>query len=156
MKKRLIILLAIIILLFGALVALVLIGVRLGGGNPFTPEQPTYDYNAFVEQSRQIKGAENVNTIDESPNDILSVQPKRISIGEDQLDVFEFSSANDAASEAKKVSSDGSQIDGYGSIDWGESPHFYRKGKIIVFYVGDNSQTLEVLRQVFGAQFAGK
>ena len=40
-------------------------------------------------------------------------------------------------------------------VDWMATPHFYRRGSLIVLYVGDDVATLQLLRDVAGPQFAG-
>ncbi len=41
-------------------------------------------------------------------------------------------------------------------IEWIAPPHFFRKERVIVIYVGSDASTLALLKQVLGAQFAGK
>jgi hypothetical protein len=40
-------------------------------------------------------------------------------------------------------------------IDWSGTPHFYRRERLIVLYVGDDVATQELLRAVLGSPFAG-
>jgi hypothetical protein len=41
-------------------------------------------------------------------------------------------------------------------VSWMATPHFFKKGRILVLYVGDNTETLGLLESVLGAQFAGR
>lgn len=43
----------------------------------------------------------------------------------------------------------------YADIDWASLPHFFKKGNIIVLYVGENSAIIEALEEILGKQFAG-
>ena len=40
-------------------------------------------------------------------------------------------------------------------IEWVSKPHFYKKGSIIVNYVGEDEKILDDLKDIFGTQFAG-
>lgn len=74
--------------------------------------------------------------------------------GED-VQVFQYRSAAQAASQAAAVSADGGTV-GTAKIQWAGAPHFYRTGKLLVLYVGEDRRVLKVLQAVLGAQFAGK
>ena len=71
------------------------------------------------------------------------------------VQVFEFSSAAAAADLAAQVSPDGSSV-GTTMIMWVEPPHYFLSGRLIVLYVGDNSDILVRLAQALGPQFAGR
>ncbi|GMR10225.1 MAG: hypothetical protein BMS9Abin28_1046 [Anaerolineae bacterium] len=72
-----------------------------------------------------------------------------------EIQVFEFSSEGDAMSAAETISPDGSSI-GTTMISWVEPPHFYKSGKLIVLYVGEEDAVVEVLEDVLGPQIAGR
>ena len=79
------------------------------------------------------------------------------------IQVYEFANAEDMEAEASGVSPDGSIItkewgDGKGSakhIEWIDTPHFYKAGRIIVTYIGNNCSMISLLENAFGKQFAG-
>jgi len=41
------------------------------------------------------------------------------------------------------------------NISWVSLPHFYKKGTLIINYVGEDVQILEFLNKNYGAEFAG-
>ncbi len=41
-------------------------------------------------------------------------------------------------------------------VGWVAPPHFYKKEKLIVLYVGDDNNVLDILEGVLGTQFAGR
>jgi hypothetical protein len=45
---------------------------------------------------------------------------------------------------------------GSASISYASIPHYFKKGKIIVQYVGENEEILKSLEQIMGNQFAGR
>lgn len=74
--------------------------------------------------------------------------------------VFEFPDDRAADRAAGNVSPDGYNIstaDGHGlsHIEWIAPPNFYKKGRLIVLYVGDDSSLIKVLRGVLGPEVAG-
>ena len=77
-----------------------------------------------------------------------------VNFNEDGVQVFEYDSAETMESDAVLVDADGGTI-GTSMVSWMATPHFYKKGRILVLYVGDNAETLEVLEGVLGPQFAG-
>lgn len=40
-------------------------------------------------------------------------------------------------------------------IEWPKNPHFYKKGKIIVQYIGEDKEIVTDLDKIMGKQFAG-
>lgn len=79
----------------------------------------------------------------------------RILLVEDQaIQVFQY--ANDATveAEAQRVDPTGMTV-GSSKISWMAPPHFYRRDKLIVLYVGNDSQVKSLLESVLGPQFAG-
>ena len=78
-----------------------------------------------------------------------------ISVDGSEVQVFEFAIEQDAQSAADTISADGSSI-GTSMISWVEAPHFYKSGKIIVLYVGEEDAVVDALEVVLGSQFAGR
>lgn len=74
--------------------------------------------------------------------------------GED-VQVFQYSNAAAMDAQAALVSLDGSAV-GTTKLHWVGAPHFYKKGKLLVLYVGDHDKVLKALEAVLGPQFAGK
>ncbi len=81
-----------------------------------------------------------------------------------RVETFEFASAEAADAAAEGVSATGSSISrvdsetGMGvasSILWYVPPHFYKAGKLIVLYVGCDSDVIDALQETMGPQFAG-
>ena len=84
----------------------------------------------------------------------FSVGAHVINVNGEGVQVFAYAQARKGNHEAKRVSSDGLTI---GSIKpyWMATPHFFKTGKLIVLYVGDNQSVLRVLQSVLGNQCAG-
>jgi hypothetical protein len=85
----------------------------------------------------------------------FSVKGQIITVGDEQVQVFEYASTKTAEREASGVSGTGSSV-GMSMPLWIAPPHFYKNGRLIVLYVGDNSAVLKALERTLGPQFAGK
>lgn len=73
----------------------------------------------------------------------------------ENVQVFRYPSARAAESEAKKVDADGTGA-GTSTAMWVGPPHFFRKGRLVVLFVGADEGVLNALTSVLGPQFAGR
>ena len=87
--------------------------------------------------------------------DFFSVTGQVFKVNGEDVQVFEYSNQVTAEAEAAVVSADGSSI-GTSLPFWVAPPHFYKTGRIIVLYIGENTEVIDVLVSVLGAQFAGR
>lgn len=85
----------------------------------------------------------------------FSVEGMMIKVRGEDVQVFQYSSAAAADAQAALVSLDGSAV-GTTKLHWIGPPHFYKQGKLLVLYVGDNDEVLKALEATLGRQFAGK
>lgn len=111
------------------------------------------DRSALIEAFRGA-GAE-VEVGDKIDQLFFSVEGQIIRLNGEDVQVFEYETAEIMESDSAQVAPDGGSI-GTSMVTWVASPHFYRAGRIIVLYVGDNQSTIELLEGVLGAQFAGR
>lgn len=95
-----------------------------------------------------------VEPVEEIADSMFSVPSKVISVNGEHVQIFEFQSTSEAQVASLTVSQDGTQI-GNNSVRWTNTPHFYTNGKIIVLYVGQNSDVIILLESLLGKQFAG-
>ena len=85
----------------------------------------------------------------------FSVNGKAIKVNGEDAQVFEYQDNASAEKEAALISADGGSI-GTSSPFWVAPPHFYKAGKIIVLYVGENTEVISLLEKALGTQFAGR
>ncbi len=78
-----------------------------------------------------------------------------IKVSGEDVQVFQYFHAAAADAQAALVSPDGSAV-GTSKLHWVGPPHFYKKEKLLVLYVGDNDKVLKTLEAVLDRQFAGK
>jgi hypothetical protein len=121
------------------------------GGQPASAQG--YGTAEFVEELRE-KGAE-VETGEEVEQAFFSVIGTSVNLNGESLQMFEYDSAETMESDAVLVDADGGSI-GTSMVTWVATPHFYKKGRILVLYIGDNVETIELLESVLGPQFAGR
>lgn len=92
----------------------------------------------------------------------FTVPIQSLQVNGDEVQLYLYPDAAAAQIEADRVSPDGftfgpAAADAAASvtIDWLDTPHFFRQDQVIVLYVGDDLLTLDYLETVLGAQFAG-
>jgi hypothetical protein len=113
-------------------------------------------YQAFISQLR-AKGA-TVIEVGSGGQLPLSGTGYRMKVNGEQVEVYTYGSAEDANTDAARISSDGTTITGGTVInyDWVAPPHFYKQDRLIVFYDGSNDEIIQLLQEVLGPQFAGE
>jgi hypothetical protein len=85
----------------------------------------------------------------------LSVQGQAVKVNGQDVQVFLYDNAPALEAEAAKIAPDASTI-GTNMPSWMSDPHFYKLGRMLVLYVGQDPTVIEQLNRVLGPQFAGK
>jgi hypothetical protein len=118
-----------------------------------TPNAEVEELVDLVE-ALQAEGAQ-VELGDSIQQPFLSVPGQIVQVNGADVQVFEYASAEDMGLEASQVTEDGSPI-GTSTITWIAPPHFYRSGRLLVLYVGEDQAVIDLLESVIGPQFAGR
>ena len=132
-------------------------GEKLSGSNQ--PQQgkshagPVTDYASLIAHLRAPGASVKPGGDVEQP--FFSVKGKMIEVQGEGVQVFQYLSAAAADGQAALVSPSGSTI-GTTKVHWMGPPHFYKKGKLLVLYVGDDDKLLTALEAALGRQFAGQ
>lgn len=110
------------------------------------------DYAGFVKSLR----AEKISVKQEGEVDqpFFSVKGRVIRLYGEHVQVFEYRSAAAAGAQAALVSPDGRTV-GTTKPLWLGTPHFYKRERLIVLYLGDNPKVLKALETRLGPPFAG-
>ncbi len=114
---------------------------------------PVTDYVSLFDNLRAAGAT--VEPAGDISQPFFSVKGNAITVNGENVQVFEYADAATADTEAALVSPDGSSV-GTTMISWVAAPHFYKTGRLIVLYVGDDTAVINVLEDVLGAQFAGR
>lgn len=123
----------------------------------------------FVKELKSKKyTVENVEDIVDRRHSLFSGNHKSIKAANVGLEVYEFNNEQEAINEAGKISEDGFSVtspsfedkDGnkpyyVAYLDWGDNPHFYLSGNLIVIYSGTNLKVQYDLNRILGSQIAG-
>jgi hypothetical protein len=101
------------------------------------------------------KAKVNFNIIENNEKDpFFSVPPKAINIRGEYILIYEYSTNEEMEKDASAIHPDGNI--GNASISYISVPHYFKKGNIIVQYVGKDKVILQHLENIFGKQFAGR
>ncbi len=85
----------------------------------------------------------------------FSVTGQIIKVNSADVQVFEYESAELMEADAAQVAPDGGSV-GTSMVMWMATPHFFKAGRVLVLYVGDDAAVLDLLKGVLGEQFAGR
>ena len=141
------------LLLSTGLIFFLAIGLSVRGAAAPVSNQPIMDYVSLINSLRAAgTPVERRGGVDQP---FFSVNGKMLKVRGEDVQVFEYSDATAAEAQATLVSPSGSAV-GTTKIHWVGPPHFYKKGKLLVLYVGDYDQVLKALEAALGRQFAGQ
>ncbi len=85
----------------------------------------------------------------------FSAAGRLLYVNDTEVQVFEYRTTQKANADASKVSPQGSPVS-TSMITWVAPPHFFRSGRLIILYIGNEPRVLKVLKASVGVQFAGK
>ena len=86
---------------------------------------------------------------------ILKGERYVLSFSGGELQLFAYRDPDGAARDLQTVSADGRQM-GNLSVNWAQSPHFFLRDNVIVLYLGENGQVLDMLERLCGPQIRGE
>ncbi len=133
------------------------------GGTPST----VYDYNSLIiDLSNPGDTVEQLGRPRGRRSEVwpsVKVDVCNIAVNDERIVVYEFRDAQVVETEAGYVSPDGYRYqvpiesDMYAGVihEWVAPPHFFKKGRVIVRYVGSDVSLVKELRRILGTEFAG-
>lgn len=148
------------------LVALAIISVACaaqpasGASDDASQEPIASSHGGAVEDQVSLMDALRAGGAEVEPGDVVeqaffSVTGQILKANGADVQVFEYESAEAMEADAAQVSSDGGSI-GTSMVMWVESPHFFKSGRVLVLYVGEDAAILDLLKGALGEQFAGR
>ena len=136
-----------------ALLAMGIIATSCAPTAGVTVGEPIDSYDGLVAALRE--NGSTVDSVGPISQPFFVPEGQVIRVDGHEVQVFEFTIEQDAQSAAETISPDGSSV-GTSMILWVEAPHFYKSGKLIILYVGEEDAVVDVLEVVLGAQIAGR
>lgn len=123
-----------------------------GGPNPDAQQA----YQAFVKQLR----AACASVVEDQERYIsdFSGEDHHLTVNAGWVEVYAYPTPAEANADAAHLSPDGGTFQRDHSVsisDWAIPPHFYKKDRLIVLYVGYDNQVRALLTRLLGPQFAG-
>lgn len=88
-----------------------------------------------------------------SANGYFSVPARVLKVNSGQINVFEYSSPERAAAQAREITHDAQPSDKF-HVTWISTARFYHKDSLIVLYLGCTQQILDALHAIIGAPIA--
>jgi hypothetical protein len=113
---------------------------------------PVEDVSSFI-LSLQAAGAA-VESDGALSHEFLSVEGLLLKVNGEDLQVFEYADADAAQADAARISADGFSV-GNSMISWVDTPHFFRAGRVMAVYIGENQEMIASLEATLGKPFAG-
>lgn len=107
-----------------------------------------------LSQALRAAGA-TVDSTETIQQEFFTVEGRILKVNNADVQVFEYKSAEEMEAEAALVAPDGGAV-GTSMMMWMATPHFFKSGRVLVLYVGDDVETLDLLVSVLGGQFAGR
>jgi len=95
---------------------------------------------------------------DTDAESFLSVERRPVWIGDEIISIYEYATNNEMEVDAAYIDRGGCSISVPGKmvkISWVSYPYFFKDGRIIINYVGENEEILEFLYSNYGKPFAG-
>jgi len=110
------------------------------------------DYDNFVQE--MAKDSVKIEMSGQLTESFIGAVPKIIKIDNAEAQIFEYSNESEMERNSAEINSDGSSV-GNTMITWIDKPHFFKRGKIIMLYLGKDNNTLAKIEKILGKQFAG-
>jgi hypothetical protein len=101
------------------------------------------------------KAKVNYKILRTAQSDMFSTTVKEISLYDEEICIHEFKDNIDMEIAAMRVRPDGFGIATVGEFEWINLPHFFKKGNIIVQYIGDSEKLVKAIETIMGKQYAG-
>jgi hypothetical protein len=115
-----------------------------------------FDLAAFV-GALENQGL-SVKVVPETSESFFSGHASGVRVGKRLVRVIEYRSAALMQREAAGVSPDGYQVQSERSdvmVEWVAPPHFFKRGRVIVLFLGKDPSLISAIQSVLGPQFAG-
>lgn len=89
--------------------------------------------------------------------DNIMIDGKQVILQDTEIVVYSYKNSEEMEKSTSLLNEDATTINKEQpiEIEWPKNPHFYKKGKIIVQYIGEDEEIVTDLDKIMGKQFAG-
>lgn len=112
-----------------------------------------------IEQFTNDMKSKNYNfELQDTERDFLPTTRKRLIIGDEAIEIYLYRSSKAMEKDSKRIDSGGCSYSSWYRtvyVTWISNTYFYKKGNIIVQYVGENEKIISDLKDILGEHFAG-
>jgi hypothetical protein len=121
------------------------------GSTPQASGGPVRDQASLIDALRATGATVTIGDAIEQP--FVQMAGTQVSVNGADVQVFEYADEAAARADAAAIAD---TLAGKGTtmVSWVASPHAYQAGRVIVLYVGDDTNTLQLLQGALGAPFA--
>lgn len=121
-------------------------------GQPIAAEETPAGPGEAEMDTQQLIAALGATAGDNLDDPLFDAPAQWIELNGALIQLYEFADAAAAEAAAGTVSGGGTII-GTTTVDWIETPHFYRSGRLLALYAGDDEAVLSALEANLGAPF---
>lgn len=122
-----------------------------GGATTGSVKSNEYGYKSFTDNLKS-KNSLSLSLPSDLINDKnFSVEYRSIIINGNNLKAYEYKNTENLNDELAKITEKGKTING-NAITFDTEPHYFKKERLLVLYDGNNSSTLQVLREFLGTE----
>lgn len=126
------------------------------GCNNKESSKSTFGIDQFT---KQMKAKNYSFKLKDVQKDFLPTTRKMMLIDKEAIFIYLYNNDKEAEADAKRFNTFGTDYvtdsKSIIQIKWTSFPHFYKKGAIIVQYIGVNKKIISDLKSILGKQFAG-
>ncbi len=140
--------------IFSLAVLLMVVMLLVACATNSAPEPASIEDLGSFSQALRAAGA-TIESIEMVQQVFFTVEGQIFKVDGADVQVFEYKSAEAMEAEAALVSADGGSV-GTSMVTWMATPHFFKSGRLLVLYVGDDAVIIDLLKSVMGEQFAGR
>lgn len=122
------------------------------------PLLPPVVYAALVAELRASGAVVEEESLD-TAQPFFSIRGRVVRVHGERVEIFEYRTVADAVADVRGITPDGfgkHTVEQSIGVSWVEPPHFYRRGALIVQYIGDTPAIIDLLTRLLGPQFAGQ
>lgn len=116
----------------------------------YTDNKKVSDYNLEnFKADMEEKGYE-VEIISKD-KDFFDSPKFEVKFGEENASAYDYEDMSTLEKDLSAITENGLAVSGT-KLNWSKTPHYYKKGELLIIYDGDNTETINTLDEVLGSE----